>query len=1026
MTEDPKAPNLSEPSGNELPENERPAFESPPEQKSSTHPVQDDSFRAGEVQSISDETNERPREMRNASGLLRRITGSLRRATGSLGGAFSGRESPARPPAGRSQNKLRQDLLGETQDSNTPAAKGSAERADSDDMLRMTGYLSRSAPEMDLRGELRDNDVAPSDQAAEPPRETPEREIADDQELDARARRMSGSLQRLTGPLEPTGQGQPPLEERPVIRMPDERPAQEIPQERELEIPSRRMTGAFRRDTGPLGTKDEDTQGAEDQAGKGIESAPGPKGTGELTPPTVDASAGGDLLEPKPDDRLVESKERPTTTLVRRITGSLKRVTGSLGRGAKKESSAEAEQKEAERRRLAGDEYVSEIRQDLASQESDRIERPRRTGLIGALTGGFRRMTGALGFPSQESQPELPPITPLPELEAPPEIEPEASEAQTQIEDVLLADRLAVTAPSEPPTWAEPEDMVIEIATPETETPEISELPTVTPETLGDQPVAEADLTGVEPISLLESGAVAAIEQAEEKARQESVNADWMAEIRQEAAEEEAGKGGEERPEKQKRTTGSLQDFITSILRPEEKQTPASEEPIEVSDDLVTGRLGLELNTETAEVEATLADTAPLNREGFDFSMPEDAAQAVAQDFTEEDDQSFLDKFQARFDQVSAGAAETAQPPAEFAPKQPSEEEEAGQELSHFVPYQPLEPKDTGQLFTISPEDEKLLWGEQHLPEAPQETPTIPDQYWDALRAEVQPEKPESGEPAIPDDAYAQAYLTGKDYVPGADSERSRVKKVTGNIKREVALKPFEDIRSVLLEDYQAAEQEAPTRIARPEAAPLAEAGEGLEDFEAGEFGVKPLETTRPKNLREWLASRTALQKIILVEIVLIVLALLIVIPFLIVMLIRGPQGQGLKSPLLVPNSLPANVPYPSGLTLPGGWQFTLDKSTFVDGQWKPAKSEWLEGTELRRVVALPWNPQTEAVVKTFQQGDPVDLNLTNNDVIHYKVDQVQRVPVSDSSILSGTKPSLAIILYQESAQERWVVVCNR
>jgi len=99
-----------------------------------------------------------------------------------------------------------------------------------------------------------------------------------------------------------------------------------------------------------------------------------------------------------------------------------------------------------------------------------------------------------------------------------------------------------------------------------------------------------------------------------------------------------------------------------------------------------------------------------------------------------------------------------------------------------------------------------------------------------------------------------------------------------------------------------------------------------------------------------------------------------------------------------------------------------------VDNVWKPVQSEWLEGTELRRVVALPWNRQTEAVVRSFQAGDVVEMQMSNKDVTRYTVEKVEKVRVEDTTIYSGTTPSLVIILYTDDkeAVDRWVVFCKR
>ena len=116
---------------------------------------------------------------------------------------------------------------------------------------------------------------------------------------------------------------------------------------------------------------------------------------------------------------------------------------------------------------------------------------------------------------------------------------------------------------------------------------------------------------------------------------------------------------------------------------------------------------------------------------------------------------------------------------------------------------------------------------------------------------------------------------------------------------------------------------------------------------------------------------------------------------------------------------------YPTSLKLPGGWIFNLQESTIQDGNWEPAAAEYLSGATLRRVVALPWSKQAEAVISTFEKGDELLLFMNNNDVIGYNVEEVKQVPQEDTTILAGTRPSLVVILYNPGAASRWVVFCK-
>jgi len=77
----------------------------------------------------------------------------------------------------------------------------------------------------------------------------------------------------------------------------------------------------------------------------------------------------------------------------------------------------------------------------------------------------------------------------------------------------------------------------------------------------------------------------------------------------------------------------------------------------------------------------------------------------------------------------------------------------------------------------------------------------------------------------------------------------------------------------------------------------------------------------------------------------------ILLIGILSVMLIAGLFGVGMvlnsRQPPPPTATVDPTIPYPVGLTLPGGWSFQLKKGQVVDGEWNPTSPEWLEGTEI-------------------------------------------------------------------------------
>jgi hypothetical protein len=117
-----------------------------------------------------------------------------------------------------------------------------------------------------------------------------------------------------------------------------------------------------------------------------------------------------------------------------------------------------------------------------------------------------------------------------------------------------------------------------------------------------------------------------------------------------------------------------------------------------------------------------------------------------------------------------------------------------------------------------------------------------------------------------------------------------------------------------------------------------------------------------------------------------------------------------------------SNLPYPSGVSLPGGWSFQLGRGTLQNGKWEPQGPEWLEGTEVCRWVSLPWSRQLEAVVRTLNSKDPIELTMSNNDKLVYQVYSVQQLTPEEMQNLDSNSPCLLIILTQPDAEKRWVL----
>ena len=170
-----------------------------------------------------------------------------------------------------------------------------------------------------------------------------------------------------------------------------------------------------------------------------------------------------------------------------------------------------------------------------------------------------------------------------------------------------------------------------------------------------------------------------------------------------------------------------------------------------------------------------------------------------------------------------------------------------------------------------------------------------------------------------------------------------------------------------------------------------------------------------------WWTSLSTLYKIILGIAVLLNVFMAAIVIFIVST--SRPNNSGVVPVQLQPTLTPSALPHPVSVILPGGWSFALEASTLNTPLTIPGSGAWLQGSEIRRVIELPWNKQTEAVAHTFVQGDSIKLIFDDNTSLIYLFQEIRRVNATDTSVLTDVKPSLAIILSGESSTSRWVII---
>ncbi len=176
------------------------------------------------------------------------------------------------------------------------------------------------------------------------------------------------------------------------------------------------------------------------------------------------------------------------------------------------------------------------------------------------------------------------------------------------------------------------------------------------------------------------------------------------------------------------------------------------------------------------------------------------------------------------------------------------------------------------------------------------------------------------------------------------------------------------------------------------------------------------------ENIKNWFRSLNPAEKILIILSFLISLAVLIAI-FLVVT--QWSFNQRISDPPPALEATDADLIYPTGIELPGGWFFFLERGEIENNRWEPVNAEWLANTKLRRVVAIPWSNQSEAVIKSLTNEDEISVFMNNNDVVIYQVEEVLQISRENVRILSDTEPSLVVVLFRDDDQDRWAVIAK-
>lgn len=106
------------------------------------------------------------------------------------------------------------------------------------------------------------------------------------------------------------------------------------------------------------------------------------------------------------------------------------------------------------------------------------------------------------------------------------------------------------------------------------------------------------------------------------------------------------------------------------------------------------------------------------------------------------------------------------------------------------------------------------------------------------------------------------------------------------------------------------------------------------------------------------------------------------------------------------------------------GEAFILAVGTMNNGIWQPRGAEWLQGSRLRRVIAIPHSPALATKLNHLTPSiDNVQLRLRSGEVIGYTIRDIGRYRRDQIETLAGGSPSIAVVLSGEEGDTRTVIV---
>lgn len=150
---------------------------------------------------------------------------------------------------------------------------------------------------------------------------------------------------------------------------------------------------------------------------------------------------------------------------------------------------------------------------------------------------------------------------------------------------------------------------------------------------------------------------------------------------------------------------------------------------------------------------------------------------------------------------------------------------------------------------------------------------------------------------------------------------------------------------------------------------------------------------------------------------------------------VPSPTLEPTGTPPLQPTSTPYALALTTGSAAPeahdpasleiGGFSYVLGTGRVQNGIWQPIGAEWLQGSEVRRVVAIPYELSVAEAVAQLTPGQVLKLRLRSGEIVRYRMQEVQRVQRQQIEVLAGRQPGLVVVLHGEPSAERTVLLAQ-